>query len=1030
MYYDNDAGAHTDAEISLVIDDGDGTVFSGTGIGNKLPTKDVVVTATFTDPATSQTSTMVETVYIISDGADGLDAITVISTNQAHTLPAASDGTVTSYAGSGTTISVYEGTTALDYDGSGTSNSTWTVSATPTSISAGGISDSGNNAIVADHSGMSATQASITYNISGKRANGDSFTASTIQTLTKAIAGTSGVSGTSGVNGTNGAAGTPSGVVYAGAWTITSLPDGTSPNVTNKIVYLAEETLKYVTKYAAGGSNYWVCATTHRYAGVWDSGEDYLEGDVVLNGGNYYLASIDILSEAGEPGDPEWPSVGASIAPGTWTAGWTAFGAEFTSVATDILFAQDVYADKTINVGSKGSNAVIALNSDADNSNANPYISIGQGGTQGFRQDGIFIGFNSGTAGVTGDPKLSLYGNGGFVEFDGTDFKYSGLVTGSSIQGGELLVGFDTNSLEYKFRVSTNGNVTALGTSNQFAGSITANDGNIGGWTISDTSITDGFITLDSEASEISVQDSNFSQRFTANTSTDLPSLATSTTLSAAAPAGTITDDLGLLNTDTGLQSATQYLNTAAINISATGTYKLTYQFTSNGSSLARATGEGSYAYLAFRIELRTATNGGGALRATTQTISRSAFGWDETGFLSVAKDTKITLANGATTNVQNLKNGDSILAWNDETEQYESANISTVKSRIVDKIYRVKAGGNVVDVSETHGFYYSYGWETKVQHLRVGEDEIYVKEGDLFVKKIVDSIEIIEKEVEVYTLGVPRLRNYISNDIISHNVVGIPQATENLLPTTLFSKTFSVAVGQTGNHYANFVVDSQLEVTVDEYDYEAYISLDPTNNNVTIQSITAGTFVNGGGFATIASSTAYFRVAADTSKAFGANIGYIADLQGGFAVDKMYGAGGFSAAPGVGGAYNVAGHPYLIKGAAIITFTDASETTHGSGTVQLSAGNFTSITGTTQGIYNINITSVTANATNTSGKYASLIATGRAAAGGGGIGEAAMLGVESQAPSGGTGQLTVWNGKPNASILRNLQSLQLLILH
>ena len=51
-------------------------------------------------------------------------------------------------------------------------------------------------------------------------------------------------------------------------------------------------------------------------------------------------------------------------------------------------------------------------------------------------------------------------------------------------------------------------------------------------------------------------------------------------------------------------------------------------------------------------------------------------------------------------------------------------------------------------------------------------------------------------------------------------------------------------------------------------------------------------------------------------------------------------------------------------------------------------------------------------------------------AAGGGGIGEAAMLGVESQAPSSGTGQLTVWNGKPNASILRNLQSLQLLILH
>ena len=60
------------------------------------------------------------------------------------------------------------------------------------------------------------------------------------------------------------------------------------------------------------------------------------------------------------------------------------------SVATDILFATDVYADQTINIGSDGTNPVIALNADAGNSNANPYISIGQT-VQSFLSGGIYF---------------------------------------------------------------------------------------------------------------------------------------------------------------------------------------------------------------------------------------------------------------------------------------------------------------------------------------------------------------------------------------------------------------------------------------------------------------------------------------------------------------------------------------------------------------------------------------------------------------------------------------------------------------
>jgi len=194
MYYTNDSGDHTDSEISLTIDDGDGVVFSGTGIGNKLPTKDVVVTATFTDPSTGQTNTMVETVYIVSDGVDGIDAITVINTNQAHPLPASSAGVVSSYTNSGTDIRVFEGVNELAYDGTGTSVSTWTVSTSqsPTStITIGSITDNGNDITIGDHSAMAngTDSVTITYSISGTRANGESFVAETTQTLTKAPAG-------------------------------------------------------------------------------------------------------------------------------------------------------------------------------------------------------------------------------------------------------------------------------------------------------------------------------------------------------------------------------------------------------------------------------------------------------------------------------------------------------------------------------------------------------------------------------------------------------------------------------------------------------------------------------------------------------------------------------------------------------------------------------------------------------------------------------------------------------------------------
>jgi hypothetical protein len=131
-----------------------------------------------------------------ADGSDGTSPIQTILSNESHTLVSAFDGTVTTYNGSGTEIYVYEGTTQLSYDGSGTSNGTYTISAAGSSITAGSITDSGTYATVGNHSSMTSDSATITYTISGKSANGTTFSQTKQQSFAKSKQGDIGAAGT------------------------------------------------------------------------------------------------------------------------------------------------------------------------------------------------------------------------------------------------------------------------------------------------------------------------------------------------------------------------------------------------------------------------------------------------------------------------------------------------------------------------------------------------------------------------------------------------------------------------------------------------------------------------------------------------------------------------------------------------------------------------------------------------------------------------------------------------------------------
>mgnify|MGYP003643843025 CR=1 FL=1 len=161
---------------------------------------------TFTSQAADGTLTDSVTLREVEVGSNALQ---VHIENEAHVLPASTAGVVSDYAGSGTKISVFEGATQLDFDGTGNANGHWGVAATqvPSStITIGTITDSTNDAIVGPHSAMSNATDSvvITYTISGKRLNGTIFSFVKTQSISKSKAGTQGDQGIQGNPGTPG----------------------------------------------------------------------------------------------------------------------------------------------------------------------------------------------------------------------------------------------------------------------------------------------------------------------------------------------------------------------------------------------------------------------------------------------------------------------------------------------------------------------------------------------------------------------------------------------------------------------------------------------------------------------------------------------------------------------------------------------------------------------------------------------------------------------------------------------------------
>ena len=135
----------------------------------------------------------------VSDGDSGSDPITVELSRFAAFVTCDTSGAPVLASGSipnsGTEIVVKEAEARLQYVPGGTGNGEWSVTVTPTNMtvpSSNYITDSGNYATVTNATGMTANIGTLVFSITGKKADGTSFTRTAEMVFTKVIPAASG----------------------------------------------------------------------------------------------------------------------------------------------------------------------------------------------------------------------------------------------------------------------------------------------------------------------------------------------------------------------------------------------------------------------------------------------------------------------------------------------------------------------------------------------------------------------------------------------------------------------------------------------------------------------------------------------------------------------------------------------------------------------------------------------------------------------------------------------------------------------
>jgi hypothetical protein len=325
-----------------------------------------------------------------------------------------------------------------------------------------------------------------------------------------------------------------------------------------------------------------------------------------------------------------------------------------------------------------------------------------------------------------------------------------GTISGSTVVGGNIIGGVITGGSitigGSNFSVSSEGELRARNAI--LSGSINATSGQIGDWIIDGNILRDSnsTIKLNPIARSVDILKDG-AVKTTLNGNTVLSGLGDNT-VNMPEIAGVS----GQINTSFSVTSNTTYTTaeyytdwSSNFTISQAGPVKLSRYW---GNIAVGGSFPDGYAYC----------NGasGGAYRE-----------------ISVTGDTLITVADGSNVMAKDITKNTQILSWDwrNGINKFISNPVTEISSRIVDIIYKVKAGEYEVKVSDSHEFWLDNNDKILVGDLIVGQTEIYIKTENSIKKVLVESVETINHNVDVYTLSVAGTNNYISDGIISHNI-------------------------------------------------------------------------------------------------------------------------------------------------------------------------------------------------------------------------------------------------------------------
>ena len=404
----------------------------------------------------------------------GVNAITTILSNEAHTLPTTSAGLVT-YTDSGTDIEVWNGTTQVPYDGSSPyASPSYRVSASGSDITVGSASTvSTYTRQFADHNSMTQNNAVITYTIIVKNEAGVENTFTRKQTFAKSIQGADGDPGAPGANGPK----TLTHFVYfqTSSASAPATPSATSYTFsTNSFSGLTSGWATTPPTFAAGNTNkYWYSYFT---------AEENTAGGDTASGGNLSFSSS--VQGIGFNGLVTFTGTN-SIDDGSGNS--LSFGSSGTTTIDGGNITTGTVAAARITITGKNI---------SDLNNNSGFTSFGASDVQNAITNNV----------TTIDGAKITTGTIAAARLDVSNIVIGNLSGASSFKGGLSNLNNPGSAITPTDDTVANTKTTASAAA-AAANSQAKTAGSIGGWALSSTTITSGNITLDNSTSRILISD-------------------------------------------------------------------------------------------------------------------------------------------------------------------------------------------------------------------------------------------------------------------------------------------------------------------------------------------------------------------------------------------------------------------------------------------------------------------------------------------------------------------------------------------